>query len=124
VPFSIFEWVKQLLRENPITLVWIFFLAIALPLKLLFDYLNQRSAEKNVIEAETEAFVRLPESFAEDEARTDSGEPPPQVFRFVPKSEKALQMGRLFKLYSKQVEKYHPQTQARVWWSFIFAIMQ
>jgi cytochrome c biogenesis protein CcdA len=45
------------------------------------------------------------------------------VAELIESSQTALQTGRLFNLYSKQIEKYQTQTQARAGWSFIFAII-
>jgi len=37
--------------------------------------------------------------------------------------ENAIAMGRLFNLYSKQIEKYQQETRTRASWSFVFAII-
>jgi hypothetical protein len=92
--------------------------------KLFFDALQRLRVEKKVIEAEKQAFASVPESIAErTKQREGTKQVEGQTSQFVMESDKALQMGSLFNLYNKQIEKYQTQTQSRGGWSFIFAIL-
>jgi hypothetical protein len=46
-----------------------------------------------------------------------------EIERLIEEERNAVQMGKLFNLYNKQIEKYQTQTQTRASWSFIFAIV-
>ena len=97
-------------------------------IKMLSDHRERRRAEKQVDEAEKRAYQSAPESMAartEELAKSQSSleEQARELARIIAESRSAVQMGNLFNLYSKQIEKYQTQTQARAGWSFIFAIV-
>lgn len=91
------------------------------------DYFERRMARERVLKAENEAFKIGPETFArkteELRASEESLEQQAKDLNLViQKSQAALQVGNLFDLYSKQIEKYQTETQGRASWSFIFAV--
>ncbi|MCU0092464.1 hypothetical protein N8H72_20995 [Pseudomonas koreensis] len=95
--------------------------------KLFSDYYQSRAARKLVLKAEKEAYHIPPE-----EANVDAenlklspellAQRARDIDSLIRQNRDLLQVGRLFDLYSKQIEKYQTETQARAGWSFIFAI--
>jgi len=108
-----------------------FFVAFAglltIVFKLFLDYSQSRAARKLVLKAEKEAFHIPPEELDGD-VGADKLSPELLAQRardidsLIRQNRDLLQVGRLFDLYSKQIEKYQTETQARAGWSFIFAI--
>ncbi|MBP5957941.1 hypothetical protein ICA16_19885 [Pseudomonas anatoliensis] len=96
--------------------------------KLLADYFQSRAARKLVLKAEKEAYHVLPSE--ELDGNSSECELSPELLAqrardidsLIRQNRDLLQVGRLFDLYSKQIEKYQTETQARAGWSFIFAI--
>ena len=96
--------------------------------KLVTDFLEAKRARDRVLKAENEAYKSAPEAFAQrtDELRKSQAtleQQARELSQLVHSSQAALQVGNLFDLYSKQIEKYQTETQARAGWSFIFAIV-
>lgn len=88
---------------------------------------NLREAIKQVREAEREAFKEKPAELERRvlelcESHVDVEERARQVASLVEESRIGLSTGRLFNLYSKQIEKYQQETRSRATWSFVFAI--
>jgi hypothetical protein len=95
--------------------------------KLTFDFLQRKRAEQRLGEAEKQAFVSIPEITAErlttlSESQLSLEQQTAEIKKRLAESYAAVQMGGLFNLYSKQIEKYQTQTQSRAGWSFFFAI--
>lgn len=96
--------------------------------KLLADYFQSRAARKLVLKAEKEAYHVLPSEELEGDSSECELSPELLAQRardidsLIRQNRDLLQVGRLFDLYSKQIEKYQTETQARAGWSFIFAI--
>ncbi len=100
---------------------------VPLLLKLLTDWREASKASAKVHDAEREAFRTVPESFLEKTRElVDSQEVLEQrtkdLSALINRAQGALSAGLLFDVYSKQIEKYQTETQARAGWSFIFAI--
>lgn len=96
-------------------------------LKLVFDYLRRSKADEKLKEAEKQAFVSIPESTAKrirdlSDSQINLEQRTEEIGRRLTDSYAAVQMGGLFNLYSKQIEKYQTQTQSRAGWSFFCAI--
>ena len=93
--------------------------SVAAVLKIIIDAKEANSARERLLEAEKDAFRGLTVA-PEQTNNTDSN--------FFGKSalplevQDQVQVGKLFDLYSKQIEKYQTETQARAGWSFVFAI--
>jgi DNA-directed RNA polymerase subunit L len=87
---------------------------------------NQKLANKNVLEAEKEAFQDKPELNLrmEELLKTQDGleERTKEIAKTVEEIKTSIEMRRLFNLYSKQIEKYQQQTRSRATISFMFAI--
>lgn len=112
-------------------------IAIAIPVvivvsavvfKSISDDSDAKRARERVLEAEKAAFKSAPEAYAQrtDElrdSRDSVAQQSSELRKLVHSSQAALQVGNLFDLYSKQIEKYQTETQARAGWSFIFAIV-
>jgi len=103
-------------------------LGTALLVKIVNDYRQRKKADEQVNEAEKQAFQAVPASIIERtrelaESQIDLEHRARDVAELIESSQTALQSGSLFNLYSKQIEKYQTQTQARAGWSFIFAII-
>lgn len=101
---------------------------VAVSIKLILNWLEFRETNKRVQEAEKKAFKSAPEAFASqiDELKDSQAtleQKAHQLSQLIRTSQEALQVGNLFNLYSKQIEKYQTETQARAGWSFIFAII-
>ena len=97
-------------------------------LKLILDFLRVRENLKNVRDAEKKAFEESTFS-VEDKVKslyeTHDGlkEKAEEIKKIVEESQNTIIMGRLFNLYSQQIEKYQQETRSRAGWSFIFAIL-
>jgi hypothetical protein len=87
---------------------------------------NQKLANKNVLEAEKEAFQDKPEldRRMEELLKTQAGleERTKEISESVEEIRSSIEIRRLFNLYSKQIEKYQQQTLSRAKISFMFAI--
>ncbi|MEZ8715903.1 hypothetical protein AB6D81_07900 [Vibrio splendidus] len=97
-------------------------------MKLWLDFSRYKDNAKKVEKAEHEAFTSSHEPllFELEELKgehNDLKEATEQVRKVVEDSQKAIDMGRLFNLYSKQIEKYQQETRTRASWSFVFAII-
>lgn len=95
--------------------------------KFFFDYVEARRARERVLQAEKAAYRTSPESLTQKTEELESSHASLEqrardLDAIIKNSREALQVGRLFDLYSKQIEKYQTETQARAGWSFIFAI--
>jgi len=100
---------------------------VAVIYKVANDFFEARRARERLLEAEKEAFKVAPEAFLQktEELRASQEsleEQARQLSSLIQNSQAALQVGNLFDLYSKQIDKYQTETQARAGWSFIFAI--
>ncbi len=96
--------------------------------KLLNDYRETRRARDRVLQAEKEAFRTVPETLVSKTGELVASQErleqrTKQIAELVDRAQASLQVGVLFDLYSKQIEKYQTETQARAGWSFIFAIL-
>jgi hypothetical protein len=100
---------------------------IATLAKLFIDAKEAQRARDRLLEAEKDAFI------GDSEERLkllveQKGSPAKESNQGAARENKTrtaqdqLQVGRLFDLYSKQIEKYQTETQARAGWSFVFAI--
>lgn len=100
--------------------------------KVIFDARRERQLEQAVNKAEEGAYYlvglapgseleprlkRLAESEAGLKEKTE------ELNALIEESRSALSTGRLFNLYSKQIEKYQEETRSRATWSFIFALV-
>ena len=97
-------------------------------LKLVLDRWRGNEADKRLDEAEKQAFQSDPEAI---ERRTKGlieshgllEQQAKDIAKALEESRSAVQMGRLFNVYSRQIEKYQTQTQSRAGWSFMFALL-
>lgn len=94
----------------------------------IWELRGTKEATERVREAEKEAFKERPQELADritELSRSQEGleERATEIRRLVEESQESVAMGRLFNLYSRQIEQYQQQTQARATWSFIFAIL-
>jgi hypothetical protein len=101
--------------------------ALTSALKLFSDYRKSREARKLVLDAETQAYKTAPEAIVQKTEALHNSQASleqrvEEVNKLIESSQAALQVGNLFDLYSKQIDKYQTETQARAGWSFIFAI--
>ena len=117
--------ILELLPKDSLTLIPI---VIALIAKLFLDWLKLKESSQRVQDAERKAFdvgseeveIRLSRLYDSHEGlKEKAGE----IKKIIDESQGALVMGRLFNLYSKQIEMYQQQTRNRASWSFIFAIV-
>ncbi|EJL6677220.1 hypothetical protein V9K54_003381 [Vibrio cholerae] len=108
---------------------WLLAAAVASgAIKLGLDFYRYRDNAEKVEKAEREAFVSShePLSVEIEELKyehNDLKEAAEKVRKVVEDSQRAIDMGRLFNLYSKQIEKYQQETRTRASWSFVFAIV-
>lgn len=96
--------------------------ALAIIAKVIADYQRNKRATKSVAEAESRAFARVKTATA-GRGPSTSGEMSPKVDDTTRKPDATAQLGDLSNLYSKQIEKYQTQTQARASYSFIAGIV-
>lgn len=92
------------------------------------EYKKNKRASEEVREAERIAFIEQPdllESRLREITQSQEGleERTNQIQKLLQDSREATSVGRLFNLYSKQIEKYQQETRSRASWSFIFAII-
>jgi hypothetical protein len=97
-------------------------------LKVSNDYREARRARDRLLQAEQEAFRTVPEALVSKTGELVASQEQleqrtKQIAELVDRAQASLQVGVLFDLYSKQIEKYQTETQARAGWSFIFAIL-
>ncbi len=88
---------------------------------------NKQSSEA-VREAEKRAYLDIPEELeAKIRKLADSQEGleerTGEIAKLLAESREAVSVGRLFNLYSKQIEQYQQETRSRASWSFAFAIV-
>jgi hypothetical protein len=88
---------------------------------------RQKEANREVRQAEEAAFKERPEELdrrvkALTESQEGLEERATELAAILEDSRSAVQMGRLFNLYNKQIEKYQQETRTRATWSFVFAI--
>ncbi len=117
---------SNLLDMEPTLTPWLFGL---LGFKVIFDFLQTRESNKQVNKAEDEAFnVNSNEKsqvdgdnlvVTQEKLKLEAE----QVKKLINDSKSAIEMGRLFNLYNKQIERYQTETRTRASWSFIFAIL-
>ncbi|WP_298769163.1 hypothetical protein [uncultured Shewanella sp.] len=103
-------------------------MAVTIVLKLVLDYVKSKSNSEKVEKAEKAAFelstYPLSSEISQLKDKHDTlKEATKQVKKVVEDNQNALVMGRLFNLYSKQIEKYQQETRTRASWSFVFAIV-
>lgn len=103
-------------------------IGIAVFIKALGDFIESRTARKRMLEAEKQAFKSGPEAFVKKteelkESQASLEQQARAISALLQTAQNALRVGTLFDLYSKQIEKYQTETQARAGWSFIFAII-
>ncbi|HHX8561843.1 TPA: TRADD-N-associated membrane domain-containing protein [Vibrio diabolicus] len=116
---------STLLEVEPFLAPLLFFPIIA---KLVLDFIQTRESNKQVNKAEEEAFNIG--SNDQSQVSQDSLEvtqeklklEAEEVKKIINDSKSAIEMGRLFNLYNKQIERYQQETRSRASWSFIFAI--
>lgn len=101
---------------------------ITVILKLILDFWKYKLNSKKVEKAEKEAFdLSTYPLTSEIEVLKDEHNNLKQdtelVKMVVENSQNTIAMGRLFNLYSKQIEKYQQETRTRASWSFVFAII-
>ncbi|WP_305843053.1 TRADD-N-associated membrane domain-containing protein [Photobacterium leiognathi] len=113
------------LNDKPLFLM---VMAVTVVLKLILDYLKSKANSEKVEKAEKAAFdlstYPLSSEIIQLKDEHDTlKEATEQVKKVVEDNQNALVMGRLFNLYSKQIEKYQQETRTRASWSFVFAIV-
>jgi len=93
---------------------------------VVVQIISRRGAADRAREAEDQAFVQPAAAWHErlvtlskSQAEVEGGLE--EVSRLAEASQPAIEMGRLFNLYSKQIEKYQLETRWRATLSFIFA---
>ena len=96
--------------------------------KAIIDAIESYNARKQVLEAEKKAFSSLPGTLVtQTKELWESQEPSELHAKLISDtfeaSQDALRIGSLFDLYSKHIEKYQTETQARAGWLFIFTIV-
>jgi Ca2+/Na+ antiporter len=115
----------EILAEKPTMLAAV---AITVFLKLILDFWKYKLNSEKVEKAEKQAFdLTTYPLTSEMEALKDEHnnlkQATEQVKKVVEDNKNAIAMGRLFNLYSKQIEKYQQETRTRASWSFVFAII-
>jgi len=101
---------------------------IAIVIKIIGDFRNSRVARERVLDAEKEAFRTIPKAVLEKtkelaDSQDQLEQRAKELANLVERAQGALSVGILFDVYSKRIEKYQTETQARAGWSFIFAIV-
>lgn len=96
--------------------------------KVWGDTKEAKTARERVLDAEKEAFRTLPEAFLQktrelSNSQVDLERRTKDLADLIEHAQGALRVGVLFDVYSKQIEKYQTETQARAGWSFIFSIV-
>ena len=101
---------------------------VAISYKIRRDIQEAKKADTKVSEAEKNAFQTIPESVVTKtkellNSQENLEQRTIEIEKIVLANQAALQMGGLFNLYNKQIERYQTETQSRAEWSFIFAIV-
>ncbi len=110
---QLFE-IKELLSFGLAGLTALFVL-----LKVLIDAKEAHRARERLLEAEKSAYRGG--TLAIDQEKGLASDATGRALP-MPGAQDQIQVGKLFDLYSKQIEKYQTETQARAGWSFVFAI--
>ena len=110
---QLFE-IKELLSFGVAGLTALFVL-----LKVLIDAKEAHRARERLLEAEKSAYRGG--TLAIDQEKGLASDATGRALP-MPGAQDQIQVGKLFDLYSKQIEKYQTETQARAGWSFVFAI--
>ncbi|MBU2494674.1 MAG: hypothetical protein KJ571_18790 [Bacteroidetes bacterium] len=109
-------------------ILWLISVVVLPLIKLILDKLNSRKQDEKVEAAEKKAFElssddidKIIEKFntSQQKLETQTSE----ISKIIDDTKDSIRVGRLFNLYSKQIEKYQKETQSRASWSFIFAII-
>jgi hypothetical protein len=95
--------------------------------KIIREANQQKRASEDVREAERQAFFVKPAEFEfklQQLTQSQEGleERANEIASLITESKEAISLGKLFNLYSKQIERYQQETRSRATWSFIFAI--
>jgi hypothetical protein len=96
--------------------------------KWILERVTGKSKEGKVEEAERQAFTTVPEAVINKldeltlnqeglDVRTR------EITELIDKNGQVLALGSLFKLYSKQIERYQDETRSRASWSFYAALI-
>ncbi|MEZ8463455.1 hypothetical protein AB6D04_04300 [Vibrio splendidus] len=101
---------------------------VAAAIKVGLDFSRYKENAEKVEKAEKEAFTHDPVPLAVEleelkDEHDNLKQAAEQVKKVVEETQGAIDMGRLFNLYSKQIEKYQQETRTRASWSFVFAII-
>ncbi len=80
-----------------------------------------QEAEKKAYEIDPEEIKKTISSL--HKSQEGLKEQADSIKTIIQESQNVIEMGRLFNLYSKQIEKYQIETRSRATWSFIFAIL-
>jgi hypothetical protein len=88
----------------------------------------EKQTNANVLKAEEMAFKDKPNEYESrlielSESHANLEDRATEISELIEESRDVIKIGRLFNLYSKQIEKYHQQTRSRARWSFTFAII-
>ncbi|MCI5151200.1 MAG: hypothetical protein D3916_17760 [Candidatus Electrothrix sp. MAN1_4] len=95
---------------------------------MLSEFFASYEANEKVQEAERKAYEIEPEEINKTisslyKSQEGLKEQADSIKTIIQESQNVIEMGRLFNLYSKQIEKYQIETRSRATWSFIFAIL-
>jgi len=97
-------------------------------IKALLEKASRKVQDAKVEKAEKEAFRQLPDTLLKKmevlrssqeglETRTQ------ELSRLLEENTQLLQLGNLFNLYNKQIERYQEETRSRASWSFFVALV-
>lgn len=94
---------------------------------MFFSGLHEKTNEK-LEEAENKAYSTTPEEIKKTisilyESHEGLKEKAESISKIIEENQKAIILGNLFNLYSKQIEKYQQETRIRASLSFFFAIL-
>lgn len=118
----------ETITPNDLTIIVAFTFAFSYGIYAIYlNALKIKKADTKVSEAEKNVFQTIPEAFiaktnellASQESLENRAI---EIEKVVLANQAVLQMGGLFNLYNKQIERYQTETQSRAGWSFIFAI--
>lgn len=123
---EMFDILRRIMDE--VTTAIIFASLAIVATKFVTDIRASRRAREQVLAAEKAAFKTGPEAFAAKTAELSASQEQlekrtTQLQEILDRAQASLNVGLLFDLYNKQIEKYQTETQARAGWSFIFAIV-
>jgi len=110
----------NMLSESIPVLIAVVAATVSIITKAATDLYTTWRATKRVLQAEKEAFKTAPER---DLVKAEEIDPSATGKFRIRDHRDALQIGNLFDLYNKQMERYQTETIARAGWSFIFAII-